>query len=418
MTPRISSSFVITATCCLACSDPSDSVTSLVSSTVASEIRCPTAPETLPESATNPGEPLWLQSYGESAITGVASDRQGNVVVTRSGETRKLDGDGAPRWSRPFGSLVAIGPNDSVYVAGGFEGTLQVDTTSTLRSAGAHDAYVVRLDAEGSVTYAIALGGSADDVPQSLAVDAAGNAAVSGAGLGTVALDPSGAPAWTKEYFGHAAYDAAGNLLLAGALTGARDFGGGELASQGGSDIVVVKLTADGQHLFSRSFGDAGQQQRAESIAVDPAGNALLAGVFDGSVDFGSSVLTLQASNCSSDAWCNTFGFAAELDPQGEVSWSVGLGPMRALPAAASDSRGNYVVSGALPGGVTPFRNSLALAFDPSGAELWRRAEWPETGIGAGHAVAIGACNEVLWAVSARPDFESAEQAYVAKLSP
>ena len=93
------------------------------------------------------------------------------------------------------------------------------------------------------------------------------------------------------------------------------------------------------------------------------------------------------------------------------------LGPMRTIDGAASDALGNVVLSGALPGGVTPFRNAWLSAFDASGAPLWRRAEWPETGIGAGHGVAVDPCNNVFWSVSALPNLESEERAYVAKLS-
>ncbi len=416
---RTSSLFLATATCCLACSDPSGSDTSLLSTTEASEIGCHSAPTNESELAANSGEPLWLQSFGEAPISGLATDHQGNVILTRGGiETSKLESDGTPRWSRPFGSLVAIGPNDSVLVAGTFEGTLALSTRTSLQASGARDVYVVALDADGNIDYAVALGGGDDVALLGLAVDSAGQAVVSGEGLGTIKLDTAGKAAWSRDFFGHVAFDADGNLLLAGELRGTRDFGGGPLTSRGGADIVVAKLASDGQHIFSRSFGDVGEQQRAESIAVDAAGNAVIAGVFDGSVDFGQSAVTLTASSCSSDAWCNTFGFVTKLDAQGEVPWSVGLGPMRALPAAASDSRGDYVVSGALPGGVRPFRSSLALALDSDGAELWRRAEWPETGIGSGHALAIDPCNDVLWAVTARPDFESGENSYIAKLSP
>jgi hypothetical protein len=371
-----------------------------------------------PELAAASGEPRWLQSYGELGISGIASDAAGNVLVTHGSETRKLASDGTPRWSRPFGALVAIGPNDDVFVAGELAGTMAVDTTTSLESAGARDVYVIRLDAAGAVAYAVALGGSADDTLTSLAVDATGNATVSGPGIGTVRLDPAGKALWSRGYAGHVALDRSGNLLLAGELSGTHDFGGGPLTSRGGADVVVVKLDTHGQHVFSRSFGDAGPQQRAESIAVDAQGNALIAGVFDGSVDFGNGALTLTASSCSSDAWCNTFGFVAKLDAQGTTAWSADLGPMRTLAAAASDLLGNFVVSGALPGGVTPFRNTLAVALDANGLRLWRRAEWPETGIGAGHALAIDPCNDVLWAVTARPDFQTNEHSYVAKLSP
>jgi hypothetical protein len=144
----------------------------------------------------------------------------------------------------------------------------------------------------------------------------------------------------------------------------------------------------------------------------------VIAGVFDGSLDFESGALTLRPDACSSDAWCNTFGFVAKLDRSGTAQWSRQLGPMRSIPGAAADSRGNVVLSGALPGGVRPFRNTWLSSVDAQGTTSWSRMEWPETGIGSGHAVAIDHCDNVLWSLSARPDLESEERAYVAKLSP
>jgi hypothetical protein len=325
----------------------------------------------------------------------VASDTHGNVLLARSGlETLKLDSEGRVLWAQPFGSLVASVRDDNAWVVSGSE--------------------VFKLDAAGQVLLmtSLALDGAA-----ALAVDSAGNVAVSGPGLGTLKLDAQAQLLWSKPFFGALAFDAMGNLLLTGALTQASDFGAGPLESGGGSDVFVAKLSPNGEHLFSRTFGDRAEQQRGESIAVDAQGNVLLAGVFDGRLDFGTGS-PLRPGACPADAWCKTSGFAAKLDSAGGVLWSRALGPMRTIDGAASDAFGNLVLSGALPGGVTPFRNAWLSALDASGAPLWRRAEWPETGIGAGHGVAVDPCNNVFWSVSALPDLESEERAYVAKLSP
>ena len=409
-------SLVLTTATCLACGGPNAEPASLSSASEASASTCRPAPEQTAAIASNAGIPQWLQSYG-SEVSSIATDSQGNVILTRSGEeTLELNAEGAKLWSRPFGSLVATSPDDSVYIAGTFEATFDVEATS-LSSAGARDVYVLKLDAGGALAYAIALGGSEDDALSSLAVDALGNAVVSGPGLGTVRLDGAGKLAWQKAYFGQVALDDAGNLLLAGALVGTQDFGGGPLSSQGGSDIVVVKLGPQGQHVFSRAFGDAGEQQ-GQGIAVDAQGAALVTGVFDGTVDFGSGVLELKPGSCPAEAWCKSSGFATKLDAEGSSLWSVELGPMRAMAGVASDSHGNFVLSGALPGGVAPYRSSLLAALDANGDQLWRRAEWPGTGIGSGHGVAIDACDDVIWSVSARPDLNTDERSYVAKLSP
>jgi hypothetical protein len=339
---------------------------------------------------------LWLLGYDAALVSSVASDSRGNVLLARSGrETLKLDAEGRRLWSQPFGSLVATGPNDHAWVAS--------------------DNELFQLDAAGQPILSTSL--PAHATAASLAVDGAGNVAISGPELGTIKLDAAGRIAWSKPFFGAVAFDALGNLVLTGALTTSSDFGAGIVASRGGSDVFVAKLGAGGEHLFSRAFGDQGLLQRGESVAVDGQGNLLIAGVFDGALDFGTGS-QLRPSTCPADAWCNTSGFVAKLDASGNALWSRELGPMRTVDGAASDSRGGVVLSGALPGGVTPFRNAWLTALDPSGAAKWRRAEWPETGIGAGHGVAVDPCDNVLWSVSALPHLESEERAYVAKLSP
>ena len=46
-----------------------------------------------------------------------------------------------------------------------------------------------------------------------------------------------------------------------------------------------------GKHLWSKRFGDAGTQA-ANAIAADASGNVIVAGRFEGTVDFGGGALT------------------------------------------------------------------------------------------------------------------------------
>lgn len=365
---------------CIACGAESTDGEELSTPLAVSEAVCP-------EAASDRGD-LWLHEYDASPVTSVTTDADGDIVIARSGvETAKLDANGQTIWSQPFGKLVARAADGSVLVAGD------------------HD--VLTLDADGNVLSTLDLGNDAQIA--SLAATADGALVVSGPGLGTVKLDASGQRLWSHDFSGQIALDAGGNVVVAGATAD---------ATPGGSDVFVAKLDAQGKLLFSRTFGDAGAQQRAEAVAVDAAGNVAVAGVFDGTLGFESGALTLLEHACSSDAWCNTFGFVAQLDAAGTAVWSRSLGPMRAVTGAAADASGSVVLSGTLPGGVRPFRNTWLASFDAQGREAWRRAEWPETGIGAGHAVAIDGCGDVVWSVSARPDLESEERAYLAKLSP
>jgi hypothetical protein len=329
------------------------------------------------------GAVLWLSPFDADPATSpssVAVDAGNDVFMTKAtGEVRKLSGaDGSLRWSKPFGSLVAVAPGGDVFVAGTFSGTLVLDAT-TLSAAGGTDAFLAVLDGDGNVTRAFALGGPGDETAQSLAVDANGRAFVSGSGLGTLAVDTAGATLWRKTYAGNVATDATGNVVVAGGFTGSVDFGAATLTSEGGKDVFVVKLDGNGIPLFARRFGDAGTQQEAQAISIDAAGNPLIAGVFDGTIDFGTGALTM--GSCPSEAWCKTSGFIAELDADGAAVWSRARGPMRAFSSIAAGATGTVLASGAEPGDADPYRMPLLLALDASGQKVWERREWPDSGV-------------------------------------
>lgn len=367
--------------------------------------------------AAEDGSALWLQSFDGPEITGLSAGADGDTFAARAGvETLRLDDAGRPLWSKPYGSLVATDQDGNVYVAGTFEGTLTLDDRELVATYG-QDVFVVQLDRFGVVRGAVALDGSVgDETVSSLVVDQQRNVIVSGGGLGTVKLDAAWNVVWRKTFDGRAAVDEEGRVWLTGGLTGSQDFGGTTLTSHGGSDVFVVQLAAgDGGLLLARSFGDEGGLQQGESIAVSD-GTVVVAGTFDGRLDFGAGAL--QWTGCSTDAWCRTFGFVAQLGADGSGIWSKSLGPMRAVESAAAGPGGHIALSGALPGGVRPFRQSWLVELDHAGNEVFRRAEWPETGIGAGHGVAFDSCGRLLWSLSVRPSLEGEERTYLAKLWP
>jgi hypothetical protein len=87
------------------------------------------------------------------------------------------------------------------------------------------------------------------------------------------------------------AVDAWGNIIVTGVFLGSVDFGGGVLPSAGGYDVFLAKFDADGGHLWSYNFGDASHQY-GYGVAVDDLGNVILVGHFNGTIDFGGSLLT------------------------------------------------------------------------------------------------------------------------------
>lgn len=348
------------------------------------------------------GTERWLRHYDALPISGIAADHRGNLVVARSGaETLALGCDGQVRWSVPFGDRVAVDGEDSVYVAG-------------TRAAGA---FVVKLDSEGNVLYDAALPAETGATVESLAVDSAQNVAISGALLGTAKLDPSGALLWSRPLEGRVAFDLEGDLWLAGALEGTAQLGSTALVSAGGSDVLLLELAADGALVSAHRYGDEGLVQRAEAIAIDGAGNVLLAGTFDGVLDFGAGPVEHQPQSCSTEAWCVSSGFLAKLDPQGGALWSVSLGLTRAVGGLAVDASGDIAVSSTLPGGVRPFRRPELAVVGPDAERRWQKSDWPGTGVGAGRAAVFDANHDVIWGVSARPSQQLEEESYLAKLA-
>jgi hypothetical protein len=287
----------------------------------------------------------------------------------------KLDATGHPLWARRFGDekcqqayAVAVDADDDVALAGVFYGTIDFGQ-GALPSHGERDLFVAKLDPNGAVLWAHGFGGVGYQDATSVAFDQQGNVVVVGVfdpaldfGAGLLPngggrdafvakLDPDGQPVWSRSFGSdgdqaveHVAVDSAGSLLLAGHFSGSVDFGGGVLVSQGARDAFVVKLDPDGQHLWSRSFGDAGDQA-AMAVALDAQDDVLVSGEAEGAI--GLDGATLQG-NGGMDA------FVIKLDPGGNVLWgrSFGDSDWQVARGVAADTTGDVAVAAHFQGSV------------------------------------------------------------------
>lgn len=200
----------------------------------------------------------------------------------------------------------------------------------------------VAVDLFGNTTLIGALAGSAD-LGGGLLTTAGGDDVV------VAKYDPTGGYLWSKRFGGMmdqtpnaVAIDALGNAVVAGALAGATDFGGGLLTSAGNSDVFVAKLSLAGNPVWSQRFGD-GQDQVATGVAVDGPGNAFVTGRFYGKVDFGGGTLTSTGGS-------NVF--LAKMSTNGNPLWSQRFGGAKGAGArgVATDTSGNVVVTGQFEG--------------------------------------------------------------------
>lgn len=114
--------------------------------------------------------------------------------------------------------------------------------------------------------------------------------------------------------------DAAGNMVLTGGLQGTVDFGGTPVTSAGGSDAFVTRLDKDGNQVWSKVFGDAYNQQ-VMSTLVNNTG-IVVAGTFNGKIGFGGSTFDAGTTGAPLN-FLKTAMFLAKLDTNGGHVWST-----------------------------------------------------------------------------------------------
>jgi hypothetical protein len=215
-------------------------------------------------------------------------------------------------------------------------------------------------------------------------------AATGGVGTGLGPLPPP--TVWVKDY-GDAddqhlsafAVNPAGEIALVGSARGTVDFGNIPWAgAKTDTDVVVAKLSTEGQALWSRRYGDS-CDQRAGAVALMPSGNVLIAGDFCGKMDFGATSVATTGGEVDL--------FVAVLDTLGEDVYSARVGGKGAqiARAAVADADGSVVIVGSFDQGFDDgtgeaasagMDDAFVLKLDPAGKVLWsRRFGGPEADI-------------------------------------
>jgi len=87
------------------------------------------------------------------------------------------------------------------------------------------------------------------------------------------------------------AVDGSGNVFVTGYFIGTNMFGTTNLISSGAEDVFVAKYDSAGTLLWARKAGGSAYDE-GRAIAVDAAGNAFVAGLFQGTASFGATNLS------------------------------------------------------------------------------------------------------------------------------
>jgi hypothetical protein len=225
---------------------------------------------------------------------------------------------------------LAVDTAGNTYVAGEADGSHagSASTTPALGNlTGSCAAYVRKLNSAGSVVYTTFIGGSGCDSATGIAVDGSGNAYIAGY---TSSIDfPTTANALQPTLPGQPLY-------------------GGRSAG----DAFMAKLDPSGSALIYSTYLGGNGYDRANAIAVDSSGNALVSG-YTSSTNFptaNAAQATSGVATCPlSDKYLCADGFVTKLDPTGsELIYSTYLGGNAFDNAFAIgvDATGNALVTG------------------------------------------------------------------------
>ncbi len=148
------------------------------------------------------------------------------------------------------GEGIAVDVDGNAYVAGwtySTESTFPVAVGPDLTQNGDRDAFVVKVSSSGTaLTYAGFIGGSADDLAQSIAVDSARRAYVVGQAFSSESSFPVTV--------------------------------GPDLTQNGSADIFVARISTNGSSLSYAGYIGGSNGEIGEDIALDSAGNAYVTG--------------------------------------------------------------------------------------------------------------------------------------------
>ena len=169
------------------------------------------------------------------------------------------------------------------------------------------------------------------------------------------------------------AVDTAGNSVVAGYFTGTARFGTNTLVSAGNTDVFLARYNAAGQVLWARRAGGPGYDT-ARGVVVDGNGVIYVTGGYEDIADFGTNSLTNTTLTSYSDI------FLARYDAAGNAVWARSVGVEFAHDEGTSvavDGTSNVLVSGrsvleTFAG--APIANAgriLVAKFTGAGAEVW-----------------------------------------------
>lgn len=355
-----------------------------------------------------PGEALWVKQLGgtdSDSGESIAIDSNNDLIVvgsfrrtTMAGPELTSNGDsdayvvklasssGNIVWAKRFGGTltdeafsVVVDGARNVYISGAFKGTVDFGS-GPLTATGSTAIFVLKLDPNGSFVWAQKIENNDLANRRSVIATNGNSVIVAGGFFGSITvgtttatgtgtspdmfvlrmLASTGEVSWVKSFAGTsyeipqgATLDSNGNAVIAGRFSGTVNFGGGVLAAPDSMSSGFLLKVADvnGAHLLSKRFGGSKNTSGA-AIAVDSANNIFVIGDFLDTVDFGC---TNQLTATQADI---PDVFLVKYTQAGSCIWAKGFGgtataaPGRSAAAIAVNNSGDVAVAGSFCGSI------------------------------------------------------------------
>lgn len=303
--------------------------------------------------------------------------------------------------STDIGSSVSLDAKGNLYTAGSFEETVDFDAgplSYVLKSNGARDIFITKMDFKGELIWAKNIGGDKSDDGRYMSTDVSGNIYIAGTFQGTVDFDPGpglfpltsqnkddifilklnadGHFLWAYQFnaltyidVNALVLDAQNNVYLTGYFNERIDFDFGSseyyLSPFGQEDIFILKMNASGQFLWARQLGGK-SFELVNDLTIDIEGNVITTGQFTGTTDFDPGPDTFQlTTNGIADI------FISKINPSGNFVWAKSIGGLaeESGRTLVTDPMGNIYLAGEFHGTVDFDPGSGTKMLTPKGSK-------------------------------------------------